>query len=74
MGADIEIAEDSQRLRPANSEVERLWCDNARAARLLDWLPEFGGHNGLRRGLARTIEWFVAPANRAFYRPDVNHV
>lgn len=74
MGAEIEIAEDAQRLRPAASEVERLWCDNTRAARLLDWLPEFGGHNGFRRGLARTIDWFVEPANRAFYRPGLYHV
>ena len=31
------------RLRPDNSEVERLWADNDKAAELLDWPPRYGG-------------------------------
>ena len=33
MGVDIEIETDEQRLRPENSEVERLWASNDKARR-----------------------------------------
>jgi NAD dependent epimerase/dehydratase len=70
MGADVRIVTDEQRLRPEKSEVERLWASNAKAAALLGWRPAFGGEDGFRRGLARTIEWFGDPANRASYKPE----
>ncbi len=71
MGAEIEIVADDERRRPAASEVERLLCDNGRAARLLDWRPAYHGRGGLRRGLEATIDWFADPANRAAYKPHV---
>ena len=71
MGAEIEIVADDERRRPAASEVERLLCNNARAARLLDWRPAYHGRGGLRRGLEATIDWFADPANRAAYKPHV---
>ncbi len=61
---------EAERLRPANSEVERLWADNSKARRLLGWQPEFGGLDGLRRGLAETARWFADPANLDRYRAD----
>ncbi len=71
MGAEVEIVgNDAKRLRPANSEVERLWGDNTRARQLLDWEPAFGGRDGFRRGLAETVEWFSAPANLAQYKSN----
>lgn len=69
MGREIEVETDSARLRPAQSEVERLWADNAKARRLLGWQPEYGGREGLRRGLEKTVAWFSDPANLALYRP-----
>lgn len=68
MGVDLEIVGDAQRLRPEKSEVERLWADNAKAARLLGWHPAHGGLEGFRRGLAETIAWFRQPANLAGYK------
>jgi NAD dependent epimerase/dehydratase len=68
MGREVEIAEDGQRLRPAASEVERLWADNAKAARVLGWKPAYGSREGLKRGLAETAAWFLEPANLAHYR------
>jgi dTDP-glucose 4,6-dehydratase len=68
MGADIEIASEAGRVRPQASEVERLCGANARAARLLGWRPEYGGVDGLTRGLEETIAWFTDPANLARYR------
>jgi NAD dependent epimerase/dehydratase len=68
MGADVEISCDAVRLRPENSEVERLWAANAKALRLLDWQPAYSGLEGFRRGLARTVDWFRRPENLARYR------
>lgn len=67
MGADITIESDDRRLRPAGSEVERLWADASRA-RALGWEPEYAGIEGLRRGLAETVEWFTQPGNLHRYK------
>ncbi len=68
MGIKIEIESEAGRLRPAASEVERLWADNSRARGLLGWQPRYGGRDGLRRGLEETIRWFRQPANLARYK------
>lgn len=70
MGADPQIFKDNQRLRPDNSEVFRLWCDNTRIRELTGFEPEYS----LREGLARTIEWFRDPANLAKYKPHIYNV
>lgn len=67
MGVDITIESDDQRLRPAGSEVERLWADASRA-RALGWAPAYAGIDGLRRGLAETAEWFTQPDNLRRYK------
>jgi len=68
MGAEIEIIADPGRLRPPNSEVERLWAATDKARELLAWQPRYGGIEGFRRGLAQTIEWYRDPANLGAYR------
>lgn len=68
MGIDVEIQTDSQRLRPENSEVERLWADNTKASQQLGWQPTYGGLEGFRRGLLETIAWFQKPENLARYK------
>lgn len=67
MQVEIEIATEARRLRPADSEVERLWADNGKAAEYLDWRPAYAGLEGLARGLRETIAWFTEPANLANY-------
>jgi dTDP-glucose 4,6-dehydratase len=69
MGVEIDVKLDDARLRPPSSEVERLLADNRKALRLFGWKPALPGRDGLERGLRRTIEWFVDPANLAHYRP-----
>ncbi len=68
MQADVEITSDEQRLRPAASEVERLWADNTLARELTGWTPEYAGREGLRRGLAETVAWFRKPDNLRRYK------
>jgi NAD dependent epimerase/dehydratase len=63
MGSDIGIDIDDVRIRPDRSEVERLWADNGKAAAVLGWRPEYGGREGLRRGLEETISWLADPVN-----------
>jgi len=70
MGRPIEIESETKRLRPEASEVERLWADNSKAKALLGWAPEFGGREGFKRGIARTVEWYVDPQHLSGYRPD----
>lgn len=71
MHAEIDFITDEQRLRPENSEVERLWASNDKARELLGWRPSYGGLDGFRRGLAETVDWFVKPANLSSYRSDI---
>jgi dTDP-glucose 4,6-dehydratase len=70
MGAGIEIETDAGRMRPANSEVERLFASAEKARQLLGWKPAYGGRDGFRRGLAETVSWFSDPANLAHYRSE----
>jgi NAD dependent epimerase/dehydratase len=55
LGVEVPIALDEGRLRPPNSEVERLVADVSKAKRLLAWQPEVS----LDEGLRRTIEWLT---------------
>lgn len=70
MNTEIEIITDEARLRPDNSEVERLWADNSKASRLFGWQPAYGGREGFRRGLGETAEWFSQPENLRSYKAD----
>lgn len=68
MGQAVELVSDEVRLRPAGSEVERLWADNRRARELAGWSPEYAGMAGLERGLQETIDWFTRGGNLARYK------
>ena len=68
MKRKVEFVSDDARLRPAASEVERLWADNTLARELLGWAPEYAGLDGLRRGLLETIDWFAEPGNLRGYK------
>ena len=71
MQRDIEIEQSAERLRPKNSEVERLFSSNNKAKDLLDWVPEYSGLEGLRRGLEETINWFSLEENLKHYKSDI---
>lgn len=68
MNSDAVAVEDPARLRPENSEVERLYSNNSKANELLGWKPHLAGIEGFREGLAMTVEWFVNPENLRRYR------
>ena len=74
MGAEIKIVSDEERIRPADSEVERLYAGVDKARRLFDWAPEHGGRDGFAKGIAKTVKWFQNPANLASYKTNQYNV
>lgn len=74
MGREVEFVSDEQRIRPAGSEVDRLWAANAKAHELAGWTPEYPGVEGLQRGLRETIEWFTQPGNLRRYKAGVYNI
>ena len=74
MGREVEFTSDEQRLRPPGSEVERLWADNTRARDLAGWAPEYAGVEGLKRGLAETIDWFGNHDNLRRYKAGTYNI
>lgn len=67
-GVQKEIRLDEKRVRPPTSEVDRLWCDNAKARQVLGWDPRVTFDDGL----ARTIDWISA--HQSLYRPNLYNV
>ncbi len=63
LGKKIPVIQDSQRVRPENSEVGRLCADNTKAKKILGWQPRYT----LKDGLALTIDWMEK--NLEYYRP-----
>ncbi len=68
LGKSIQVVTDEQRLRPDNSEVERLLADNTKAKELAGWTPSVD----LSEGLRRTIAWITE--NRHIYRSNLYQV
>ncbi len=64
--ADIE--EDTLRVRPENSEVERLFCDNNKLISNTDWKPDYD----LNKGITETIDWLKN--HIGLYKPDIYNV
>ena len=53
-----EIKIDSKRLRPDNSEVDRLWGQNKKILNHTNWKPHYSGLDGFLVGLEKTFEWY----------------
>ena len=70
MQKDATIVCDAARVRPPASEVQRLVADAGKAHRVLAYSPRYTGRDGLKRGLAATIDWFTRAANLAWYRSN----
>lgn len=74
MNTKVEIITDKNRLRPGNSEVERLWADNSKARELFGWCPTYGGLEGFKRGLSETAEWFIRSENLQRYKSNIYNI
>ncbi len=70
MHSDVRFITDEARIRPENSEVFRLWCDNSKIQSLTGFTPAYS----LRSGLEKTVEWFLKPENLAKYKAGIYNV
>lgn len=70
MGAELEVREDAQRIRPAASEVMRLVCDASRLRAATGWAPA----HSLQEGLEQTVRFFSDPSNLARYKTAIYNV
>jgi NAD dependent epimerase/dehydratase len=68
IGKNRKIATDPRRIRPPNSEVERLCCGNTKARELLNWEPRISFDEGLKK----TIEWIVDNIN--LYKAELYNI
>jgi len=70
MQSDVQFVTDEQRIRPGNSEVFRLWCDNSKIRELTGFEPKYS----IREGLEKTVDWFTKAQNLAKYKPGLYNV
>ena len=70
MKSDVSFVTDDIRLRPKNSEVFRLFCDNSKIKKITGYSPEITIENGLQK----TIEWFTEPKNLKRYKAEIYNV
>ncbi len=70
MGHSVDMTTDENRLRPPQSEVFRLWCDNGLIKELTGYQPEVS----LEEGLRKTIQWFQTPENLKKYKTEIYNV
>ena len=64
------IVTDEQRLRPAKSEVFRLFGSNEKLKAFTNWDTNYT----LEAGLAETIEWFKDPKNLSSYKSNIYNI
>lgn len=67
MNQRIEIITENQRIRPANSEVFRLWGDNSYLAELTGFKPEYSLDDGLRV----TCKWYALKENLRNFKSNI---
>lgn len=67
IGKEVTIVEDSQRIRPPSSEVDRLLGSSEKMSELTGWKPAYT----FEEGLAETIEWYKNPENLKHFKPGV---
>ena len=68
IGQDVKILCDDERLRPENSEVNRLWADNKKIKELTGWTPNFS----IDRGLEETVKWIKDNMDK--FKTDIYNV
>ena len=68
MAVDLPVVSEEKRIRPENSEVERLVCNNEKLLNSSSWKPEYD----LKQGLSETINWFKE--NIQTYKAERYHI
>ena len=74
MKVQVETEKEDERVRPDNSEVERLWACNLKAKEILGWAPVYGGRAGFVKGLEETTAWFSNANNLKSYKSNIYNI
>lgn len=64
IGREVEILTEEVRIRPENSEVNRLLADNTLIRSLTDWAPA----DSFSQGLEKTVAWIAE--NLVYFNPE----
>jgi len=64
MNKKISLRSSEERLRPQNSEVDRLICDNSKLKTSTKWKPEYT----IEQGVSEVIKWMKKPENLSIYK------
>jgi NAD dependent epimerase/dehydratase len=70
MGVKLSIKSTEERIRPKNSEVDRLFCDNTKLLKHTSWKPSYT----LTDGITKVIEWMKNPENLNYFKADKYNV
>lgn len=70
MNLEVAIKSLAERIRPENSEVERLFCDNTKLLKHTSWKPNYT----LEQGIGEVIEWMKKPGNLNYFKSDKYNV
>jgi len=68
--SNIGLITDNQRIRPKNSEVYRLVCDNSKIKELTKYSPAIG----LQAGLENSIDWYKDEKNLVKFKTNIYNV
>tara|TARA_Y100000389_G_C17434582_1_gene504713 strand:- start:631 stop:1611 length:981 start_codon:yes stop_codon:yes gene_type:complete len=70
MSSNVNFVHDNQRVRPKQSEVFRLCCDNKKIKQLVGYEPKIN----IQDGLKKTIDWITEPENLKLYKSEIYNV
>jgi len=70
MNVKLSIKSTDERIRPKNSEVERLFCDNTKLLKYTEWKPNYS----LEKGISVVIEWMKKSENLNYFKSDEYNV
>lgn len=67
---NVNLIQDPNRFRPQKSEVNRLWCDNAKIKKECGYSPDYT----FKLGLEETVKWFGLKENISKYKDGIYNV
>ena len=70
MDTNIIVNSSEKRVRPENSEVERLVCNNSKLLKHTSWKPRYS----LEEGITEVIKWMKKPENLIMYKSNQYNV
>lgn len=74
MGREMSIITDKDRVRPVDSEVNRLYSDISKAETISQWRPNYRGLEGFERGISETVDWFCSGKNISNYKTELYNI